>query len=132
VLHPNQFQPDEAWIAFQLNDVPVQTEREGSFNVVALMDAASCFIFGAEFVALEKAEPSLAEVRRLIKAAKKQTQNLPRTLFLPKRQFERVLPAEAARLGVSVVRVEEIDLLAFIGEARSGFSEFGQGRSGEA
>jgi hypothetical protein len=132
VLHPNQFQSDEAWIVFRLNEVPVETEEEGSFNVVALMDAASCFIFGAEFIAIERAEPSQAEVRRLIKSAKKETQNLPKTLFLPKRQFEKVLPAEAARLGISVVRVEEIELLSFIGEARSGFNHFSQGRSGEA
>lgn len=123
MLHPNQFQPDEAWIAFQLNDVPLRTEEEGSFNVVALMDAASCFIFGAEFVEVERVEPSQAEVRRLFKAAKKQTQARPKTLFLPRGQFETFFPAEAERLGISVVRIEDRELLPFIGEARSGYSE---------
>jgi predicted short-subunit dehydrogenase-like oxidoreductase (DUF2520 family) len=123
VLHPSQFQSDEAWIAFRLNDAPVHTEEEGSFNVVALMDASSCFIFGAEFVAVEKAEPSQVEVRRLFKAAKKQTQALPNTLFLPSGQFETFLAVEAERLGIAVVRVEDRELLSFIGEARAGFSE---------
>ena len=123
VLHPSQFQPDEAWIAFRLNDVPVQTEEEGSFNVFALMDAASCFIFGAEFVPVERAEPSQAEVRRLLKSAKKQTSTQPSTLFLPSGEFKTFLPLEAERLEIVVVRVAERELLPFIGEARSGFSE---------
>ena len=123
MLHPNQFQPDEAWIAFRLNDAPVHTEEEGSFNVFALMDAASCFIFGAEFVAVARAEPSQAEVRRLFKSAKKQTPARPNTLFLPSGQFEKFFAPEAERLGISVVRVEDRELLPFIGEARSGFSE---------
>ena len=123
VLHPSQFQPDEAWIAFRLNDAPVRTEEEGSFNVIALMDASSCFIFGAEFVTVERAEPSQAEVRRLFKAAKKQTHARPNTLFLPRGQFENFLALEAERLGIAVVRVEDRELLSFIGEARSGFNE---------
>jgi hypothetical protein len=123
VLHPSQFQSDEAWIAFRLNDVPVRTEEEGSFNVVALMDAASCFIFGAEFIAVEKAEPSQKEARRLFKAAKKQTRALPKTLFLPRAQFKIFLTQEAERLGISVVYVEDRELLPFIAEARRGFSE---------
>lgn len=127
VLHPSHFQPDEAWIAFRLNGSPVHTEEEGSFNVFALMDASSCFIFGAELVDARKAEPSLADVRKLFKSAKKQTAALPRTLFLPRAQFETHLALEATRLGISVVRVEEIELLPFIGEARSGYDErFGQ------
>lgn len=123
MLHPSQFQPDEAWIVFRLNDVPVRTEEDGSFNVVAMMDAASCFIFGAEFVAVDMAEPPQSVVRRLIQNAKKRSRKLPATLYLPKRQFERVIVAEAERLGISAVRVEESELLPFIGEARTGFSE---------
>ncbi len=123
MLHPSQFQSDEAWIAFRLNDTPVHTEEEGSFNIVALMDAASCFIFGAEFVAVERIEPSQAEVRRLFKAAKKHTQARPNTLFLPRGEFETFFASEAKRLGISVVCVEDRELLPFIGEARRGFNE---------
>lgn len=123
MLHPNQFQPDEAWIVFRLNDEPMRTEEDGSFNVVALMDAASCFIFGAEFVAVEKTEPPPTAVRRLMQAAKKKSRKFPPTLLLPRRQFEKAFVAEAERLGIAVVRVEEIELAAFIGEARAGYRE---------
>lgn len=68
--------------------------------------------------------PSAEELRTKSMSSSKGALARKFATFLPKRQFEKVLPAEAARLGVSVVRVEEIDLLAFIGEARSGFSQF--------
>jgi hypothetical protein len=133
VLHPNQFQVDEAWIAFRLNDVPIRTEQDGPFNVIALMDAASCFILGAEFVAAGKAEPSLPEVKRLLKGGQKQSKKLPVTIFLPQGQFEKIFPAEAERCGISVVRIHESQLLTFIGEARRGFQErFTEGNVREA
>jgi hypothetical protein len=44
VLHPNQFQVNEAWIVFKLNDEPLHTVRDGDFDFIALMDAASGFI----------------------------------------------------------------------------------------
>jgi len=106
-----------------LNDAPVRTDEEGSFNVIASIDASSCFIFGAEFVTVERAEPSQAEVRRLFKAAKTQTEARPYTLFLPRGQFEKFFALEAERLGIAVVRVEDRELLSFIGEARSGLSK---------
>ncbi len=28
MLHPNQFQVNEAWIAFKLNDIPIPTDRD--------------------------------------------------------------------------------------------------------
>ena len=123
MLHPSQFQPDEAWIAFRLNAEPLRTEQEGSFNVFALMDAASCFIFGAEFVEVAESEPQLAEVKRLLESAQQRgSGSLPIKLHLPKGQFEKVLPREAKRLGVEVVQVQERELLAFIGEACQGFN----------
>jgi hypothetical protein len=72
VLHPNQFQVNEAWIAFQLNDEPIHTEQDGSFNCVALMDAASCLILGSELVPLDESEPSQSNARRLLKEGWKQ------------------------------------------------------------
>ena len=45
-VHPNQFHVDEAWIVFKLNDEPLRTDRDGLFNIICLMDAASCFILG--------------------------------------------------------------------------------------
>ncbi len=128
-LHPNQFQVNEAWIAFRLNDAPITTGADGDFNVVALMDAASCFIFGSTLVPLSAMEPSRLESKRLLKKGWAQKQELPRTLFIPDDQPAKFLTVEAERQGITVVRVPESHLEDFIAESREGFAEnFGGGR----
>jgi hypothetical protein len=129
MLHPNQFKVNEAWLVFQLNEVPICTELEGDFNCIALMDAGSCFILGNTFVPVGKAEPSKTAVRRFLNEAKAHKHELPKTLFIPSGQFNNILPAEAERQGIAVVRVPEDQLLVFISEARESFKEhFGGGR----
>ena len=127
MLHPNQFQVNEAWIAFQLNDVPIRTQADGDFNCIALMDAASCFILTSAFVSINKPGPSKIEARRLLKQARSHKQAMPKTLFVPSRHPADHLALEAERQKVTVVRVPFDQLLLFIGEAREGFRErFGQ------
>lgn len=129
MLHPTQFEINEAWVAFMLNETPICTELQGDFDCIALMDAASGFILGNAFVPSGAAEPSTIEVRKLLAEAKAHRQELPRTLFIPSGQLDHILPAEAARQGIAVVRVPEDQLLVFIGEARASFKEhFGGGR----
>ncbi len=123
MLHPLQFQVNEAWIAFQLNDAPIRTEQDGSFNCICLMDAASCFILGTALVPVDETEPSNLDVRRLLKTGWEQKQEFPITLLVPAGQFPTSLPAEAKRRGISVVPVQESQLQSFISEARQGFKE---------
>jgi hypothetical protein len=123
VLHPDQFEVNEAWIAFKLNEAPIHTESDGDFNVVALMDAASCFILSSAFVSTGKREQTKAEARRSLKEGQSHKQQLPQTLFVPTGYQAKNLIAEAESLGVAVVRVAEGQLLAFVGDAREGFKE---------
>lgn len=128
MLHPHQFEVNEAWIAFRLNDAPVSTEQDGEFNCVALIDAASCFILSMELIPACAAEPTLMEFRELLKQARAHKQQLPQTLVVPSEDAATVISREAANLGVDVVRVPEGELLHIIGEARRGFAErFEQG-----
>jgi hypothetical protein len=128
MLHPKQFKVNEAWLVFKLNDLPIHTDLDGDFNCIALMDAASCFILGNTFVPVGEAEPSKLVVRDLLKEAKAHKHQLPDTLFVPNGQFNSILPAEAERQGITVVRLPEEQLLVFIGEARESFKEhFGGG-----
>lgn len=129
MLHPNQFQVNEAWIAFKLNDIPVRTESEGDFDIIALMDAASCFILGSEFVLAGSPELSQMAAKRLLKVGQSYKQQLPKTLVIPTDQPANLLSVEATRHGIDVVRVSGDELLVFIGEAREGFKEH-FGRSG--
>jgi hypothetical protein len=123
VMHPNQFQVNEAWIVFKLNDAPILTESDGDFNFIALMDAASCFILSSAAVSASAAEPSKMEVKRLLEQGQAHKQALPKTLFIPTGQPARLLTAEAERQGITVVRIPADQLLPFIRDARKDFKE---------
>ena len=123
MIHPKQFEVNEAWIAFRLNNAPIRTERDGDFNCIALMDAASCFILGSEFIPVTAEEPTQVEFRRLLKNAQRHKQQLPKTLFVPRGDVAALLTREATQQNIDVVRVPERELLIFIGEARQGFAE---------
>jgi len=128
VLHPSQFQVNEAWIAFTLNDVPIATGSDGDFNFVTLMDAASCFILSSALVSATAAELSKMEAKRLLKEGEAHKQQLPKTLFIPRERPAGVLSAEAERRGITVVRLPMDELLPFVGEAKESFRErFGAG-----
>lgn len=128
MLHPNQFQVNEAWIVFKLNDRPIHTEQDGDFDFIALMDAASCFILSSASVSADIAEPTELESRRLLQQGQERKKQLPKTLLVPSGQPAQFLAAGARRKGIEVVHVEESQLLPFIGEAREGFRErFGSG-----
>ena len=123
MLHPNQFRVNEAWVAFQLNELPIHTEQDGAFNCLALMDAASCFILGTEFVCASTQEASPLEMRRLFEHGKRHQRQWPKTLYLAREHAGASIEREAARLKISVVRVPQDELWVFIGEAREGFRE---------
>lgn len=123
MLHPSQFEVNDAWIAFRLNNAPIRTERDGDFNCIALMDAASCFILGSELIPATAAQPTRAQFRRLLEGAKRHKQQLPRTLFVPREEVADQVTLEATRQSIDVVRVPENELLIFIGESRKGFAE---------
>lgn len=123
MLHPNQFDVNETWIAFRINNAPIRTERDGDFNCIALMDAASCFILGSKFIPAAAAEPTRAEFRGLLKDAKRHKQQLPRTLFVAREDVADRVTLEATQQGIEVVRIPECELLIFIGEAREAFAE---------
>ena len=120
-MHPNQFHVDQAWIVFKLNDEPLRTDRDELFNIVCLMDAASCFIFGNAYVPNDQSEPSTMEFESLLEKGWSHHQQLPSTLFVPIGQFPTNIPEEAERQGIAVMRVREGDLIPFIREARQSF-----------
>ena len=123
MLEPNQFYVNEAWIAFKLNGAPVRTDKDGNFNCIALMDAASCFMLGTTFVSVNDTEPSQLVIRQLLKKAQAHKQQLPKTLFIPADEIASTLEFEAQSQGITVVRAPVDQLLNFIGEAREAFRE---------
>ena len=128
MLHPNQFQVNQAWILFKLNDAPIVTGADGDFNLFALMDAASCFILSSVTVSVTQLEPSKVEVERLLKEARGHKQMMPRQLIIPNDQPAKIFILEAERQGIVVARVAIDQLQTFVGDAQEGFKEkFGGG-----
>ncbi|PKN12165.1 MAG: hypothetical protein CVU69_08180 [Deltaproteobacteria bacterium HGW-Deltaproteobacteria-4] len=123
MLHPDQFQVNQAWILFQLNDAPIHIKADGDFNCLALMDAASCYILTSSFYPLSQGEFSELESRRILKQASEHKGALPKILYIPVEQKADSLARAAERQKIEVIRVPEEQLLIFIGEARQGFRE---------
>ena len=129
VLHPNQFQVNEAWIVFKLNDAPIPTAADGDFNLIALMDAASCFILGTVTISTDEAELAIFDAEQLLKNGKAHKQVLPSKLLIPKHLPVGVLAKEAESQGIAVVYVSEKQLLLFIEDPREHFKESFSGDS---
>jgi nucleotide-binding universal stress UspA family protein len=123
MLHPSQFTVNDAWIGFRLNDAAIVTGRDGDFDCLALMDAASCCIVGMEMYSARATGPSEQESRRLLQQGQDRAGTWPSKLFVEEGQIPDALCQEAARLNIEVVMVPEGDLLVFIGDARDGFKE---------
>jgi len=123
MLHPQQFEINEAWIVFRLNNKAIPTEQDGDLNCIALMDAASCFILASELILATSDEPTDIQFRRLLKNAKSHKQQLPKTLFIAREDAAEMAARVATDLDIEVVRVPGNELLVFIGEARQAFAE---------
>lgn len=124
MIHPSQFQVNEAWLVFQLNEAPLHAGAEGDCNCLALMDAASCFILGMALSRADAAELTRPEAQSLLEQGQSLKQQLPQKLFIPNHLPADNLAAEAALQGIAVVRVPENELVAFVGEARASFEQY--------
>jgi hypothetical protein len=129
MLRPNQFHVNETWIAFQLNEAPIITDRDGDFNIIALMDAASRFILGMGYVKSNTLELSHQEAKKLLKTGYDHKKQYPKEIIIPNHMVADVLALEAKSNGIKVKREAEQMLEIFLGEARESFREhLGQGR----
>jgi len=124
----NQFSPHSDWVAFQLNDRPISTQIDGDFNLIALMDAASCFILGTISIPVGTGELSQLDVKRLLKDGQSQAKQWPQRLIIPADMVAGNLRKEAERHNVRIEQVPQADLEALIGEARQSFSEYLKGQ----
>jgi len=129
MLHPNQFDVNETWIAFQLNDAPIITDRDGDFNIIALMDAASCFILGIGYIKTNALELSRQEAKQLLKTGYDHKKQYPKEMIIPNHMVADMLALESRAIGINIRNEEEKMLEIFLGEARESFREhLGQGR----
>ncbi len=128
MLQPNQFQINEAWVAFKLNDQPIRTDADGDFDFIALMDSASGQILSSAAVSIRTGQSPDQAAKRLLNEAGAIAKTLPSTLFMQSDLAVPWLTLDAQTQGITVVPITIDQLLLFIGDARQGFRErFGAG-----
>jgi hypothetical protein len=118
MLKPSQFNPNEAWILFRLNDAPISTERDGDFNVLCLIDAASRYILGNELVPVHTDAIIGYATRRLLASGKSEANDFPDQVFvsaeLPSSEFAEFITEIGAEMVVANLR----ELSPFVSEAK--------------
>lgn len=121
MLHPDQFEVNEAWIVFRLNDKPLHTELEGDVNCIVLMDAASGFLLGFVLVPPGSTLGLEVEARQLLDGGEKYKKVLPRLLFAARGEAADLVTQDATARGVEVVPVADDELHEFTREVRESF-----------
>lgn len=122
MLTPSQFSENEAWLAFVATTKPIQTEIDGDFNLMVLVDAATGVICNIVLFSVDLIEPSQNDASKLFELARARQGRLPSMLVLPGDLYSVSIPAVAAKLGVDVVRIPEDQLVAFTNPVREAFS----------
>lgn len=123
MLDPSQFEPDQAWIVFQLNEKPILTKRDGAFDCIVVMDAASGFIYCSTLFGVDEGQPSQFVSRRALKDAFERCGRWPREVIVASELRADIFCQEIPRKDIKVSRHSEEALWPFIGEAKSGFRE---------
>jgi hypothetical protein len=121
MLEPGQFVFNETWVVFRLNDAPVTTQADGDFDVICLMDAASGYIVGNEFVPAGTGSTPHSAIAALIQTARSKSTSIASTLLLSAELGVAGSDALAARFGMEIRVVDDSALLPFVSEARQGF-----------
>ena len=121
-FEPDEFEPDEAWIVFRLNSAPIGTRRDGEFNCVAVMDAATLLIHSMEMVPAASAGPTCAQASALLAKACGTSGRFPAKLMLSSEDSADEVAVEARHRGIEVVRTPARSLSRFTREAREAFS----------
>lgn len=124
----NQYHVNQAWIVFRISEHPIKTDADGDFHVVGLMDAASGYMLGTEFVPLSMPEMPQFTAKRILKNGYNTSQQYPAQLIIQKELEAKFLETEANALGINPSRASSSQLWPIIGEAVEGFRQHMSGR----
>ena len=118
----HEYDRNEAWLLFRLNDAPVRTESDGDFNVMAIMDVGTGLILGMEFVGVLAEELSEFESRKLLASAESEAGGKPQQLLVDSGQKMAQLIGAASAMGLEVIPESGSNLNPITQEAREGFA----------
>jgi hypothetical protein len=123
MLHPNQFQVNEVWVAVKANRKPIEV-REGLFNILTVMDAASTFIIGHTTVPAEDESPPKEAVVSIFQKGWDQKQAWPKRIIIPNSHTKlNTFKIVADERGIAVENVPMQELLAIVQPMQQSFAE---------
>ena len=120
-IEPSNFSQNEAWLLFRLTEAPLRTERDGDFNVFALLDVATGLILGMEFVEASASEPSELQSRRLLSGAEGSAGCRPQLVYYDSERDLENFAASLSALSIEACPELEGHLAPLTREAREGF-----------
>ena len=121
-IDPEEYAPNEAWLLFLLNDVPIRTEADGDFNALAIMDVATGLILGMELIGLSEDEPPEFASRKLLASAESEAGRMPSRLYVSAEHKMEQLCVVAKAIGLEVFPEAASELSPLTREAREGFA----------
>lgn len=123
-MRPEDFRVNGTWLAFRVNQFPIQAEGAAR-DIFVLQDAASMFIFGTALARPDAQAPSQSDVNELLQRAWARREEWPEELVVPGRPSgENGFVRAAAAVGVALRAVPEARLSFYIKDAQSAFEEF--------
>jgi hypothetical protein len=113
---------NEAWILFWLTDSPIHTEKDGDFNIVALIDVASCYILGNDIVT--ETDGLQPHIKSLLKQAHDQVHCLPQQLIVQDNMVSPQLEQEMETLKLTMESATRGQIWPIVGEAVQAFKQY--------
>lgn len=124
MLDPAHFEANQAWVAFQLNNRPILTRKDGSFNCLAIVDVGTGMILSNQMVPAAEVEPSAGTAQAVLDDAEARQGEVPQTLFVPMSHPMPVLQSIANQRSIPVVLLPDEQLLHIIGPPSRAFEEY--------
>lgn len=122
-MYPDQFEINEAWVAFKMFDEPLTLKEGGSVEGVGLMDVGSTCVLNYQLRPVGT-DFSEVEARGFLRNLKVQAAvRPPRKLFISSDVKASGLQAEAAKLGIQVIDAEVVALQGIVGPLKEQFSD---------
>lgn len=120
MLSPANFSVNQAWLAFKINDEPIEL-AEGSFDTYVVMDAGSAYVIG--LASAKSGEyPPANEIDSIFMSGWNQKKAFPEKLIFPLESHEGNAFKSAALLkGIRTEQVPLKDLEPIIGPFREQF-----------
>lgn len=129
MFDPNQFQVNEAWIAFQVNEEFLFVQGE-PYDIHLLMDAASGYVLGHVLYRVVDGAPQQKDIEDLFRRAWEAKRQWAEKLIIANRApADETFRKQAEMKGISVQIVSSKDLEPIIAPLKESFASDFMGRA---